>query len=110
MTTMHQPSLLRVPRRRVMQGIALAGGTICSGSWLPAVARAADDAGQRPKSVILIWLNGGPATIDLWDLKPGHANGGPFREIQTSVPGMRISEHLPNLAALADEFSLIRSM
>ena len=79
-------------------------------SWLPVLADEANRAGQKPKSVILVWLNGGPATIDLWDLKPGHAHGGPFREIDTKVPGTRISEHLPMLAGIASDFSLVRSM
>lgn len=79
-------------------------------SWLPALADVASATGKKPKSVILIWLNGGPATIDLWDLKPGNQNGGPFRKINTKVPGMQISEHLPGLATQAADFSLIRSM
>lgn len=79
-------------------------------SWLPALADVASATGKKPKSVILIWLNGGPATIDLWDLKPGNQNGGPFRKIDTKVPGMQISEHLSGLAAQAADFSLIRSM
>lgn len=79
-------------------------------SWLPALADVASATGKKTKSVILIWLNGGPATIDLWDLKPGNQNGGPFRKIDTKVPGMQISEHLPGLATQAADFSLIRSM
>ena len=58
----------------------------------------------------MLWLNGGPATIDLWDLKPGHEHGGPFREIATNVQGMQISEHLPKLATIGSEFSIVRSM
>ena len=79
-------------------------------SWLPALADVASATGKKPKSVILIWLNGGPSTIDLWDLKPGNQNSGPFRKIDTKVPGMQISEHLPGLATQAADFSLIRSM
>ena len=79
-------------------------------SWLPALADVASVTGKKPKSVILIWLNGGPSTIDLWDLKPGNQNSGPFRKIDTKVPGMQISEHLPGLATQAADFSLIRSM
>ena len=82
----------------------------CTNSWLPALADVAAAGQRKPKSVILIWLNGGPATIDLWDLKPDHQNGGPFREIATSVSGMKISEHLPTLATMAADFSIIRSM
>ncbi len=46
-------------------------------------------------------MNGGPAYTDTFDLKPGHANGGPFKEIATTVPGMNFSEHLPLLAKQA---------
>jgi uncharacterized protein (DUF1501 family) len=48
--------------------------------------------------------------MDTFDLKPGHKNGGPFREIATAVPGIRISEHLPRLARHADRLALVRSM
>ena len=43
-------------------------------------------------------MNGGPAQMDTFDLKPGHENGGPFKEIATAVPGIKISEHLPKIA------------
>ena len=55
---------------------------------------------QRKRSCILLWMNGGPSQIDTFDLKPGHANGGPFKEIDTTAPGIHISEHLPKLAKL----------
>jgi hypothetical protein len=55
-------------------------------------------------------MNGGPSQTDTFDLKPGHANGGPFKEIQTSAPGVRISEHLPGLAQQMDRVVLVRSM
>jgi hypothetical protein len=55
-------------------------------------------------------MNGGPSQMDTFDLKPGHANGGPFREISTTVPGIKISEHLPRLARHMDQLALIRSM
>jgi len=76
--------------------------------WLKTLA---NDSQTRPiKSVVVLWMNGGPATIDLWDLKPGHANGGPFRPIETSAPGLTISEHLPKLAKHGHEMALVRSM
>ena len=59
---------------------------------------------------MLLWLNGGPSTIDLWDLKPGHANGGPFQTIETAVPGIAVSEHLPLLARWTKETAIIRSL
>ncbi|QDT83512.1 DUF1501 domain-containing protein [Gimesia chilikensis] len=97
-------------RRTALKNMALGVTAWSTSSWLPALADVASTTGKKPKSVILIWLNGGPATIDLWDLKPGNQNGGPFRKINTKVPGMQISEHLPGLATQAADFSLIRSM
>ena len=55
-------------------------------------------------------MNGGPSQMDTFDLKPGHANGGPFKEIQTSAPGLKISEHLPKIAKFGDKLAVIRSM
>lgn len=63
-------------------------------------------------SVILFWANGGPSHLDLFDLKPEAPAEyrGPFRPIATSVPGVEITEELPQLARLADRFTLIRSL
>jgi hypothetical protein len=55
-------------------------------------------------------MNGGPASIDLWDLKSGHVNGGPFREIFTATPGVRIGEHLPAIASWSDRLAIVRSL
>jgi len=65
---------------------------------------------RNNKSVIIMWMGGGPATIDIWDLKPGRPNGGPFREIQTSAPGVRISEHMPRVAEQMRNLAIIRSL
>ena len=63
----------------------------------------------KNKSVILIWLGGGPPTIDMWDLKPNAIEGGPFKPISTTGD-FQICEHLPELAKMGKDFSLIRSM
>src|SRR5438093_5574483 len=68
--------------------------------WLEALAADTATHPQRRRSCILLWMNGGPSQMDTFDLKPGHSNGGPYKEIATSVPGIRISEHLPKLASL----------
>ncbi len=78
--------------------------------WLAPLAADAAGHPQRRKSCILLWMTGGPSTIDMWDLKPGHKNGGPFKEIPTSVPGIKIGEHLPKLAKHMDRMALIRAM
>ena len=66
----------------------------------------------RAKSCILIWLDGGPSHLETFDLKPDVPDDvrGPFRQIATSVPGLELCEHLPNLAKLAGHFTLVRSM
>ncbi len=55
-------------------------------------------------------MPGGPSQLDTWDPKPAHANGGPFKAIQTSAPGVMISEHLPGLAKQMNHAAVIRSM
>jgi hypothetical protein len=70
-------------------------------------------AARRPATgVIQIWLAGGPATIDLWDLKPDAPEEirGEFRPIATAVPGVALCEHLPRLARVMDRCTLIRSL
>ncbi|MBI1246704.1 DUF1501 domain-containing protein [bacterium] len=100
----------QLTRRDYLRLAALGVGLGASGSWLQTLAAATPGTNKPAKSVILLWLSGGPATIDMWDLKPGHENGGEFQEIATATPGMRISEHLPKLAQRSDELAIIRSM
>ena len=84
-------------------------GYSCSG-WMEALANDAVASPTRRRACILLWMNGGPSQTDTFDLKPGHANGGPFREIQTPVPGIRISEHLPRVAEQMRDIAIIRSI
>jgi hypothetical protein len=55
-------------------------------------------------------MPGGPSQIDTFDLKPNHPNGGSFREIDTTVPGLRISQHLPKLAQHGEHLAILRGM
>jgi uncharacterized protein (DUF1501 family) len=83
----------------------------CVSGWFANLAQAAAAAPARPKkSCILLWMNGGPSQLDTFDLKPGHANGGPFKPIATRVPGIEISEHLPKIARFTDRMAIIRSL
>jgi hypothetical protein len=74
----------------------------------------ADRAGKARKAnaVIMLWLGGGPATIDMWDLKPDASDGirGEFKPIDTSAKGVQISEHLPLTAKVADRLTIVRSL
>jgi hypothetical protein len=78
--------------------------------WLEAIAADTATSPERRRSCILLWMNGGPSQMDTFDLKPGHVNGGPFKEIETNAPGVRFSEHFPKLAKHADKLAIIRSM
>src|SRR5690242_6183121 len=66
----------------------------------------------RARSLLPLWLWGGPAHLDTWDPKPGAPieYRGPFSPIATRVPGVRIGELFPQLAGLADSFALLRSL
>jgi uncharacterized protein (DUF1501 family) len=55
-------------------------------------------------------MAGGPSQTDTFDLKPGHANGGPFKEIATAAGGVRVGEHLPQLARQMKRLAVVRSM
>ena len=67
---------------------------------------------QRAKSVLLLFMWGGPAHQDTWDLKPDAPAEvrGEFKPISTNVPGIQICEHFPQLAQRTDQLAIIRSM
>jgi hypothetical protein len=98
------PKLSRRDLFRVSAGLGVAAS-----SWLPAFAADAARNPQRKRSCILLWMNGGPATIDLFDLKPNHSNGGPFKPIQ-ATSDLQIGEHLPRLAKHGKHLAVVRSM
>jgi hypothetical protein len=81
-----------------------------------AMAKSASTSGNRlagsKKSVILIWLDGGPSHLDLYDLKPEAPAEirGIWKPIRTNVPGFEISELFPKQAQIADKFSIVRSL
>src|SRR5438094_203675 len=95
-----------------------AGAIGLGGLTLPGLLRLqeANARSLRPtgkaRSVILLFLSGGPSHLDMWDLKPEAPEEirGTFQPISTKVPSTQISEHLPRMAALADQYALIRSV
>ena len=64
---------------------------------------------KKRKSAIMMWMGGGPSTMDIWDLKPGAATGGPFKQIATSGD-VQICEHMPQMAKQMHNMAIIRSM
>ena len=96
-------------RNKVMRYCCAAVVLMC------ALAPAAADAGSKPfaKSVIQIWMWGGPSQLDTFDPKPaaGRDYSGPYDSpISTNVPGVAIGQRLPLLASMADKYAIIRSM
>lgn len=62
------------------------------------------------KSLIILWMNGGPSHMDTWDMKPGESTGGQFKPIKTSANGVQICEHLPTVAKQMKHLSIVRSL
>lgn len=75
-------------------------------------AKSSTAAKAPAKSVILVWLAGGPATIDMWDNKPDAPEGirGEFKSISTATSGIQLSETLPSMAKVADKATFVRSL
>ena len=98
--------------------------TFLGGLAAGAVAAAADMSGlnaltspalagelkRQGKRVILLWLAGGVSQLETFDPKPGAATGGPFRAIGTDVPGVHISELMPQMARRMKRTCVIRSL
>lgn len=97
-------------RREVLR-VGLTGFTSLSLAGLLR-ARAAAAQHAEPTAVILVWLRGGASHLDTFDPKPLASSDyrGPFRPIDTNVPGIQISELLPRLSQIADRYALLRSM
>src|SRR5947209_19557056 len=87
--------------------VATAGLT---GGLRPPLARAG--TASNDPAVIFVWLPGGPPHQDTFDMKPDAPSEyrGAFNPINTNVPGVRVCEHLPRLATLADKWAVIRSI
>lgn len=79
---------------------------------LESQARHAGGGASNRKSLLVVWLWGGPSHMETFDLKPDAPSEfrGEFRPIRTNVPGLSISEHLPRLSRLGDKFAIIRSL
>jgi hypothetical protein len=101
--------------------LRIGAGAGLLGLSLPALLRLEAEAASRrtpgekerkANAVIMLWLGGGPATIDMWDLKPEAPEGirGSFKPISTTANGVQISEHLPKMAQVMDKATIVRSL
>lgn len=103
-------SASEISRRDLLRLSAVGAFGLSMSRWLPLLAQDAAQSPVRKRACILLWMTGGPSQTDTFDMKPGHANGGEFKPIETAVPGLQISEHLPKLAKMMKHVAPIRSM
>lgn len=98
-------------RRRLLTTTAMSLAAAGSLGHFPTLL--ADQAGalkRNRKSMILLWMQGGPSQFETLDPKPGTDQGGPTEAIETVVPGIRIAENFPQVAKQLDKIAIIRSM
>ncbi len=102
-------------QRRDFLKIGAFGAGLALADMLRIKAQANSGAVRRPtssKAAIMIFLNGGPSHIDMYDMKPDAPSEyrGEFRPIATNVPGIQICEHMPRQARIFDKLAVIRSL
>ena len=100
-----------VKRRDMLKAGALTVGGLTLGTYNQMASAGQVESG-RAKRAIFIELNGGPSHMDTFDLKPNAPDEvrGKFKPIDTNVPGIQISEHLPKLAQCMDKFAILRGV
>ncbi len=96
-------------RRHFMRHLATSAATIPAINFMSHLQANAAEVKKKQKACILMWMGGGPPTIDIWDLKKGSKNGGEFNPIQTKGD-LKISEHMPKTAMVMDNLSVVRAM
>ena len=99
-----------IGRRGFLRGIALGGAGVASVSFTDMMALQAEELRKRQMACILLWMAGGPSQLETFDPKPGTANGGDTRAIDTAVPGIKIANGWDKLAQVMTEVAIIRSM
>lgn len=97
-------------RRRFLKAISATAAASGQIGFRDLLAEEAEALRKRGKSMILLWMQGGPSQFETLDPKPGHTNGGPTEGIQTAASGITIAENLPKIAAVMNDVAIIRSM
>jgi len=98
-------------RRHFIKHAATASAVAVPGmSFMSQLRAASGELKKKNKSLIILWMGGGPATIDLWDMKPGSPNGGAFKPVSTAASGVEINPLLKKVGANFKNLSIIRSL
>lgn len=97
------------------QALRIGSSGLIGGLSLPLLmelqAKAAGKRKPKAEACIMLFLEGGPSTIDMWDMKPDAPAEirGPYKPIKTNVPGTWVSEHCHRCAKVADKFTILRN-
>jgi len=98
-------------RRHFMTHMAgLSAMTVPGLTFLSNLKAQSETMKKNGKSLIVLWMSGGPTTLDLWDPKYGHPNGGAFKAMNTAASGVQVTEHLPNVAKQMKNLAIIRAL
>lgn len=116
--TMFEQSILKVAmnrhgvigRRGFLRGVGLGAAGLYGLSFTDLMAVHAEELRKRQMACILLWMAGGPSQLETFDPKPGTANGGDTKAIDTAVPGIKIANGWDNVAKVMKDVTLIRSM
>src|SRR4051812_10200687 len=117
-TTMFEKTILKVAmngegvigRRGFLRGVALGAAGLSSVSFTDMMALQAEELRKREMACILLWMAGGPSQLETSDPKPGTANGGDTKAIDTIVPGIRIANGWDKMAKVMSDVAIVRSM
>jgi uncharacterized protein (DUF1501 family) len=108
---MHPADYSAFNRRHFLKHLAgLSAFALPGAAFVQRLRAAAPALRKQNKSIIILWMSGGPSHIDTWDPKPEASTGGEFKPIDTAVPGIRICQHLPTLAREMQNLAIVRSL
>ncbi len=98
-------------RRHFMKHVAGASAVAVPGmNFLTNIRASAAELKKKNKSLIILWMGGGPATIDLWDMKPDSANAGSFKPVATKASGVSINPLLKKVGDNFKSLAIVRSL
>ena len=99
-----------VGRRGFLRGALAAGAGAMTLGWHDLLIAKADEVRKAGKSMILLWMDGGPSQYETFNPKPGSKYQGPALAINSVLPGVQVAEYWPRTARMLDQIALVRSM
>jgi uncharacterized protein (DUF1501 family) len=99
-----------IDRRDFIHGVSAASLAVGAVNWTELMSARADELRSRGMACILLFMRGGPSQFETFSPKPGHPHGGETKAIDTAVSGMQFADNLPQMAKIAGDLAVIRSM